>query len=171
MFCWLVVYKHTLGLERLVAKFTNVLQISKYVWGRVTTPYIYIPYLFVYAAVVVSNVSSVRGGGFEIFVAFHASKIYKLNSFRILIENHLFIQNIFICHKIYQYVLWYNTLWLTSVFLFLKVLKQISQVSLTVGWCWSLMCLLFDELVVNCLSQRWHVKEDPKIENILTCAT
>ena len=53
-------------------------------------PYIYIPYLFVYAAVVVSNVSSVRGGGFEILVAFHASKIYKLNSFRFLIENHLF---------------------------------------------------------------------------------
>ena len=37
----------------------------------------YIPYLFVYATVVVSNVSSVRGGGFEILVAFHASKIYK----------------------------------------------------------------------------------------------
>ena len=56
----------------------------------------YIPYLFVYATVVVSNVSSVRGGGFEILVAFHASKIYKLNSFRFLIENHLF--------KIFSYV-------------------------------------------------------------------
>ena len=55
----------------------------------------YIPYLFVYATVVVSNVSSVRGRGFEIFVAFHASKIYKLHSFRFLIENHLF--TIFTC--------------------------------------------------------------------------